>query len=109
MGNSAFHSNALYPSLPYAISFLVSALSDSDDKTRANAAGGLGNLVRNGGEMSEALVQAGGPQALLMMSIHDPSVFAKVRYYYVHVMYNCVLFISNIMEWHYLYVCKKNT
>ena len=50
LGNAAFHSSTLYPSLRPAISGLLNCLvSDMDEKTQANAAGALGNLMRNGG------------------------------------------------------------
>jgi HEAT repeat protein len=35
--------------------FLSEALLDADEKTSANAAGALGNLVRNSGELSEEI------------------------------------------------------
>ena len=53
-------------------------LNDADEKTRANAAGAIGNLVRNGGELCEVLCQSGAPGLLVTMSLYDPSVFSKV-------------------------------
>ena len=47
LGNAAFHSAALYPALAPAIPPLVACLAEALDKTRSNAAGALGNLVRN--------------------------------------------------------------
>ena len=41
---------------------LVSLLQDGEDKTRANAAGALGNLVRNSGELCASLVLHRAPQ-----------------------------------------------
>jgi fused-like protein len=81
VGNSAFHSSFLYTYLSSSISFLSQALSDSDEKTRANAVGAIGNLVRNGGELCEALCQSGTPGLLLRMTLYDPSVFTKVCYH----------------------------
>lgn len=43
----------------------MACLGDDDEKTRANAAGALGNLARNGGALARALVAAGAPSALL--------------------------------------------
>jgi len=39
--------------------------NDSDEKTRANAAGALGNLARNGGMLCRELVRHGAMAALL--------------------------------------------
>lgn len=83
VGNSAFHSNYLYPYLPFSISFLCNMLNDSDEKTRANAAGAIGNLVRNGEELCEILCHSGAPGLLIMMSLYDPSVFTKVSSLFV--------------------------
>lgn len=47
LGNAGFHSDVLYPALSPAVAPLVTLLRDEDEKTRANAAGALGNLVRN--------------------------------------------------------------
>ena len=47
IGNAGFHSDALYPELRVAVPPLVRLLGDEEDKTRANAAAALGNLVRN--------------------------------------------------------------
>lgn len=38
---------------------LVSLLHDDEDRTRANAAGALGNLVRNSGMLCRDIMQAG--------------------------------------------------
>ncbi len=45
IGNAGFHSAALYEVLRPAVRALVALLADPEDKTRANAAGALGNLV----------------------------------------------------------------
>ena len=44
VGNSAFHSAVLYPDLTSSVRALEGLLKD-EEKTRANAAGALGNLV----------------------------------------------------------------
>jgi len=64
VGNSAFHSDALYPELASAIPWLLKLLDDSDEKTRANAAGAVGNLVRNSGELCGAMVREGALRRL---------------------------------------------
>merc|ERR1712032_1247359 len=64
VGNSAFHSGALYRDLAPAIPHLLRLLEDDDEKTRANAAGAIGNLVRNSGELCPLMIQEGALQAL---------------------------------------------
>lgn len=78
VGNAAFHSSALYKYLPFSIAFLMDTLNDPDDKTRANGAGALGNLARNGGELCEALCAAKCPHHLIDMVLKDSSIFPKV-------------------------------
>lgn len=60
---AGFHSAALYGALRGAIAPLVALLRDGEDKTRANAAGALGNLVRNSPMLCRQLVQAGALEA----------------------------------------------
>ena len=43
--------------------------NDEEHKTRANAAGALGNLVRNSDELCVALVDSGAPNALLSVAL----------------------------------------
>ncbi len=50
---------SLYEALRPAVGPLVALLSDEEDKTRANAAGALGNLVRNSSQLCGELVQVG--------------------------------------------------
>ena len=72
VGNAAFHSEALYPELRGAIPALIDALCyDKMHKTRANAAGALGNLVRNSPMLCAALVKAGAQEALLQVAKSD--------------------------------------
>ena len=74
LGNAAFHSAALYADLAPAVAPLVAALrGDDDEKTRANAAGALGNLARNGGQLARHLVDHGAPNALLKAARADPA------------------------------------
>ena len=79
MGNAAFHSSYLYPLLVNVVPSLCTALNDSDEKTRANAAGALGNLVRNGGSLSTELVRHSVPEKLILMALQDTSVQPQVR------------------------------
>ena len=60
---AGFHSAALYPALRDAVGPLVALLRDNDCKTRANAAGALGNLVRNSPLLTHDLLRARTLQA----------------------------------------------
>lgn len=62
-----FHSAALYPLLQHAVAPLVTLLRDPEDKMRANAAGALGNFVRNGSMLCGQLRAAGALQGLLQL------------------------------------------
>lgn len=64
VGNSAFHSYTLYNDLAPAIPKLLHLLRDPEEKTRANAAGALGNLVRNSDELCRAIIQEGALEGL---------------------------------------------
>jgi hypothetical protein len=60
--HAGFHKATLYDALRPAISPLVSLLlpsSGEEDKTRANAAGALGNLVRNSSALCGDLIRVG--------------------------------------------------
>ncbi|KAL0040863.1 hypothetical protein WJX79_007871 [Trebouxia sp. C0005] len=65
IGNAGFHNSSLYEALRASIGPLVSLLHDREDKTRANAAGALGNLVRNSGLLCRPLIEARALQALV--------------------------------------------
>lgn len=64
LGNLAFHSDLLYRDLAAALPQLLRLLRDEDEKTRANAAGAIGNLVRNSGELCSAMIREGMLQGL---------------------------------------------
>jgi len=64
LGNSAFHSDALYRDLAPAVPRLLRLLQDVEEKTRANAAGAIGNLVRNSNELCGVMVREGAAQGL---------------------------------------------
>lgn len=82
IGNSAFHSNLLYPQLSDAIPLLLSALDDNDEKTRANAAGALGNLVRNGPELATDLCVFAAVDRLVVMCLREKMIFPQVLLQY---------------------------
>ena len=79
MGNAAFHSSYLYSALPSVVPALCAALVDSDEKTRANAAGALGNFVRNGGALSNVLVRHAVPEKLIRMALEEQVVAPQVK------------------------------
>ncbi|XP_062155569.1 serine/threonine-protein kinase TIO isoform X4 [Alnus glutinosa] len=65
IGNAAYHSDTLYEELRRSIPQLANLLlSAEEDKTKANAAGALSNLVRNSNKLCEDLVSKGAMQNL---------------------------------------------
>ncbi|PQQ19058.1 hypothetical protein Pyn_16975 [Prunus yedoensis var. nudiflora] len=76
IGNAAYHSDMLYDelrrSIPYLAKFLVST---EEDKTKANAAAALSNLVRNSDKLCEDIISKGAMQSLLKL-VADCSVVA---------------------------------
>jgi fused-like protein len=68
VGNASFHSAELYPQLASVVPQLVLLLTDSEEKTRSNAAGALGNLVRNSSSLCHVLVDAAAPQGLIRVA-----------------------------------------
>jgi serine/threonine protein kinase len=71
VGNAAFHGAQLYPQLGRAVPFLVAALHDREEKTRSNAVGALGNLLRNGGLLCRVITSGGAIAALLDVARSD--------------------------------------
>ncbi|CAM6128762.1 unnamed protein product [Calypogeia fissa] len=65
LGNAAYHNDQLYEVLRTSIPHLTSLLQgDEEDKTKANAAGALSNLVRNSSKLCEDIISKGAMQAL---------------------------------------------
>lgn len=68
IGNAAYHDDTLYGELRRSIPQLANLLvSSEEDKTKANAAGALSNLVRNSNMLCEDIVSRGAMQALLKL------------------------------------------
>ncbi|GAV84051.1 Pkinase domain-containing protein/HEAT_2 domain-containing protein [Cephalotus follicularis] len=68
IGNAAYHNDMLYEELRRCIPQLANLLlSAEEDKTKANAAGALSNLVRNSNKLCEDIVCKGAMQALLKL------------------------------------------
>ncbi|XP_057970739.1 serine/threonine-protein kinase TIO [Malania oleifera] len=68
IGNAAYHNDLLYEELRRSIpqlAFLL--LSAEEDKTKANAAGALSNLVRNSNKLCGDIISKGAMQALLKL------------------------------------------
>jgi fused-like protein len=74
IGNAAFHSRELYPALAGSVQPLATSLRDVDEKTRANAAGAIGNLIRNGGELSGMMADLHIVDMLLQMLLRDEDI-----------------------------------
>eukprot|EP00511_Aplanochytrium_stocchinoi_P004077 CAMPEP_0204836026 /NCGR_PEP_ID=MMETSP1346-20131115/24210_1 /ASSEMBLY_ACC=CAM_ASM_000771 /TAXON_ID=215587 /ORGANISM="Aplanochytrium stocchinoi, Strain GSBS06" /LENGTH=364 /DNA_ID=CAMNT_0051970489 /DNA_START=47 /DNA_END=1141 /DNA_ORIENTATION=- len=79
VGNAAFHSEFLYPRLKDVIPLLKELLLDNNEneKTRGNAAGALGNLVRKSGELCNDLVNWEIPELLMNIAENDESLQPK--------------------------------
>ncbi|KAF6164163.1 hypothetical protein GIB67_010133 [Kingdonia uniflora] len=76
IGNAAYHNDLLYEELRRSIPLLANVLvAAEDDKTKANAAGALSNLVRNSNRLCEDIVTKGAMQALLKL-VSDYSTVA---------------------------------
>ncbi|XVE99200.1 hypothetical protein REPUB_Repub03eG0176600 [Reevesia pubescens] len=76
IGNAAYHNDMLYEELKRSIPQLAKLLlSAEEDKTKANAAGALSNLVRNSNKLCEEIISKGAMQALLKL-VADCSVVA---------------------------------
>jgi len=65
VGNAGFHNENLYESLKPCVPLLVKLLQDDEEKTRANAAGALGNFVRNSNTLCKDLISHGALTQLL--------------------------------------------
>lgn len=66
MGNLAFHSSFFYARLAGCAAPLVVLLSDASERTKANAAGALGNLARNSAALDDNLAHARAPEAYVL-------------------------------------------
>jgi hypothetical protein len=78
VGNAAFHSRELYRSLASCLPALNHCLLDSDEKTRANAAGAIGNLVRNSGELCGQIGELSTISALMKIVLQDKDITTQV-------------------------------
>eukprot|EP00667_Euglena_gracilis_P001390 EG_transcript_1392 len=78
IGNSGFHSDALYPHLRESIPALIDLLADPEEKTRANASGALGNLLRNSALLAPDLLKYGAVEKLMQTLLHDNSAARKI-------------------------------
>lgn len=74
VGNAGFHNDSLYESLRPCVPLLVGLLKDPEEKTRANAAGALGNFVRNSSKLCKDLIDYGALKTLLEVVTEDAAV-----------------------------------
>ena len=65
VGNAGFHNDVLYEHLKSCVPLLVELLKDPEEKTRANAAGALGNFVRNSNALCKELIRHGALKQLM--------------------------------------------
>lgn len=72
VGNAGFHNDKLYLHLRPCVPLLVDLLKDPEEKTRANAAGALGNFVRNSDALCNDLIHNKALQELLFVVANDP-------------------------------------
>ncbi|KAF1331747.1 Ulk/fused protein kinase, partial [Globisporangium splendens] len=77
IGNAAFHNDSLYSALQPAIPLLIQNLRDSEEKTRSNAGGALGNLVRNSDELCAELCNHQAPLELFELAMTDSSIASR--------------------------------
>ncbi|CAN6882710.1 unnamed protein product [Brassica oleracea] len=76
IANAAYHSDKLYEELRPSITQLANVLTSAEgDKTKANAAGALSNLVRNSNKLCEDMVSKGALQTFLKF-VADCSAFS---------------------------------
>lgn len=74
IGNAAYHNDMLYEELRRSIPQLANLLlMAEEDKTKANAAGALSNLVRNSDKLCEDIVSKGAIQVccILIFGVHN--------------------------------------
>jgi len=82
VGNAGFHNDRLYEHLRPCVPLLVELLKDSEvrkilnysnyqEKTRANAAGALGNFVRNSASLTKDLMKHKALEQLLDVVNND--------------------------------------
>lgn len=74
VGNAGFHNDYLYESLRPCVPLLVRLLKDPEEKTRANAAGALGNFVRNSSLLCKDLIKYEALESLLSVVAGDSAV-----------------------------------
>lgn len=68
IGNAAFLNDKLYEQFRPSIKILVDLLKDSEDNTRANSAGALGNFARCGDTLCSELIKYGAHESLLELA-----------------------------------------
>uniref|UniRef100_U3JNE3 non-specific serine/threonine protein kinase n=1 Tax=Ficedula albicollis TaxID=59894 RepID=U3JNE3_FICAL len=72
VGNAACHASCPAGTLGSAVPALARLLSDTQAKTRCNAALALSNLAQRGAELRDMLIQSRAPDLLLQVTCQDP-------------------------------------
>lgn len=79
IGNAAFLNDKLYLYFKPSIKILVELLQDSEDNTRANSAGALGNFVRCGDSLCADIIKHRAHEALLKLAESDDSPNPQIQ------------------------------
>ncbi|NXU24122.1 STK36 kinase, partial [Thalassarche chlororhynchos] len=72
VGNAAYHKSSPAGTLGRAVPRLMRLLSDTQARTRCNAASALGNLGRRSAELVDLLIESRAPHVLLEVACRDP-------------------------------------
>ncbi|XP_072731367.1 serine/threonine-protein kinase 36 isoform X1 [Ciconia boyciana] len=72
VGNAAYHEYSPAGTLGRAVPGLTRLLSDTQARTRCNAASALGNLGRRSAELGDLLIESRAPHILLEVACRDP-------------------------------------
>ncbi|NXX21189.1 STK36 kinase, partial [Podargus strigoides] len=72
VGNAAYHESSPAGTLGRAVPRLTRLLSDTQARTRCNAASALGNLGRRSAELGDLLIESRAPHVLLEVACQDP-------------------------------------
>lgn len=83
VGNAAYHDDRLYDQLQRCIPYLTRLLlEDEEDKTKANAAGALSNLVRNSSRLCDDIISKGAIQVKSLFRSYWPE-YLKLNLTYI--------------------------
>ena len=92
VGNAGFHNDSIYENLRPCVPLLVKLLKDPEEKTRANAAGALGNFVRNSVALCNELIKYNALQELLDVVQNDQGPSQSPRRIALFSIGNCCVY-----------------